>query len=84
MSLFEKSLLNVIAKASKEYETVAKNDPIVKSTEDGSIRGDMLDIILRQQRTESKELWDKLYQVSEETNTVITVCSTHIYTTDIA
>jgi hypothetical protein len=64
MSIFEKSLLDIIAKATEEYETVAKSDPIVKSTENGTVRGDILDIILEQQRTQRKELWDKLYQVN--------------------
>jgi hypothetical protein len=68
MSLFEKSLLGIIAKATKDYETVAKSDPIVKSTEDGTVRGDMLDVILAEQRNERKELWDKLYQVIYKTN----------------
>lgn len=53
----------LISKATKEYTTVAKNDPIISSTDDNTSRGDELDFILSQQAAERKALWDKLYNV---------------------
>ncbi|KAI9480766.1 MAG: hypothetical protein EXX96DRAFT_617739 [Benjaminiella poitrasii] len=68
MSLFEKALANVIAQATNEYEVIAKNDPKVNSSEDGSLRGEFLDLILRSQQTERKQLWDKLYELESKRN----------------
>lgn len=61
---FEFSLKALISKATEEYNVIAKNDPVVQSTDDGTSRGDELNLILSQQATERKELWDKLYSVN--------------------
>ncbi|KAI7908227.1 uncharacterized protein BX663DRAFT_424433 [Cokeromyces recurvatus] len=68
MSLFEKALANVIAQATNEYQVIAKNDPKVESTEDGTSRGEFLDLILKAQQKERKLLWDKLYKLESKQN----------------
>jgi hypothetical protein len=64
MSEFNETLANLISKATKEYENVAKNDPVIESIDDNTTRGDVLDVIIDTQTQEKRELWDKLYQVN--------------------
>lgn len=61
---FVNQLETLISKATDEYDKIAKSEPKVKSSEDGTSRGDILDEIIKQQQAEKKKLWNKLYKVA--------------------
>lgn len=60
---FNQALADIISKATKQYETVAKNDPVTESVEDGTERGDYLDTVINTQNEEKTQLWDTFYNV---------------------
>ncbi|KAI8977035.1 hypothetical protein BDF20DRAFT_835870 [Mycotypha africana] len=66
MSLFERALANVVSQATGDYASIAQNDPVVISGEDGTTRGDYLDLLQEAQRKERKKLWDQVYRLEEE------------------
>jgi hypothetical protein len=65
MNYLESELKTIIANTTQEYADIAARDPTVKSSDDGTIRGDDLDALLSQQEAERKALWDRLYQVKK-------------------
>ncbi|KAI8359139.1 hypothetical protein BD560DRAFT_405426 [Blakeslea trispora] len=62
----ESAIKEVIANAAKSYIETATTDPVVSSEEDGSSRGDFLDQVIKEQKTENKLLWDKLYELEQK------------------
>ncbi|KAI8353282.1 hypothetical protein EDC96DRAFT_517459 [Choanephora cucurbitarum] len=62
----ESALKGVIANAAKSYLDTATTDPVVVSEEDGSLRGDFLDQVIKEQKNENKLLWDKLYELEQK------------------
>ncbi|ORE11957.1 hypothetical protein BCV72DRAFT_246686 [Rhizopus microsporus var. microsporus] len=62
---FVNQLETLISKATDEYDKIAKSEPKVKSSEDGTSRGDILDEIIKQQQAEKKKLWNKLYKLEK-------------------
>lgn len=60
---FINQLEAIISKATDDYDKISKNEPLVESSEDGTARGNVLDVIIKQQNAEKKKLWNKLYKV---------------------
>ncbi|CAO3702885.1 unnamed protein product [Rhizopus stolonifer] len=65
---FVNQLEAVISKATNEYEEISTNNPQKKSTEDGTERGKLLDLIIIKQKAKKTELWTKLYKLQKERN----------------
>ncbi|KAI8087020.1 centromere-associated protein K-domain-containing protein [Gilbertella persicaria] len=60
------AIKTVISNATKSYIDIATTDPVVESQEDGTSRGDFLDLVIKEQKKENKRLWDKLYQLEQQ------------------
>ncbi|KAG1148536.1 hypothetical protein G6F37_003491 [Rhizopus arrhizus] len=63
---FINQLEAIISKATDDYDKISKNEPLVESSEDGTARGNVLDVIIKQQNAEKKKLWNKLYKLEKE------------------
>jgi hypothetical protein len=52
---FINQLEAIISKATDDYDKISKNEPLVESSEDGTARGNVLDVIIKQQNAEKKK-----------------------------